>query len=246
MKMDNSDIIYGRNPVFETLNSGTTVVKVLLQNNIRGEMEVEFRKKCKDLEVPLSKVPPEKLRSIVGNANHQGVVAFISPVKFYALQDIISQIFETGENPFILVLDGVNDMRNIAAISRTALVFGVHTLVITAKNTGRINADVVKSSSGAILKIPVCREKSLHAIAEILTSNGIPMIAADLSGKEHLHDLELEGAKAVIMGSEHEGVQKEILQKCLHVVKIFQPNEFDSLNVSVATGIFLYELTKKK
>jgi 23S rRNA (guanosine2251-2'-O)-methyltransferase len=245
MKIDNSDIIYGRNPIFEALNSGMTVVKVFLQNNIRGEMEVEFRRKCKELEVPLSKVPPEKLRSLVGNVNHQGVVAFISPVKFYQLQDIISQSFETGENPFILVLDGVNDMRNIAAISRTALVFGVHAMVITAKNSGRINADVVKSSSGAILQIPVCREKSLHAISEILISNGIPMIAADLSGKEYLHSLQIDGAKAVIMGSEHEGVQKEILQKCEHIVKIIQANDFDSLNVSVATGIFLYQLTKK-
>ena len=240
------DIIIGRNPVVEAIKKGYEIEKIIIQDTIRGEFEKEIRGLCKELGIPLSKAPTEKLNFITGRKNHQGIVGFISPIKFQKLEDIIAMAFAEGKNPSVMVLEGVSDVRNLAAIARSALVFGFDALVITSKNRARINADAVKASAGAILKIPVCREKNMISIFEILSVNGIKSFATDLAADNFIGASDLTGPSAIVMGSEEKGLSLETKRMSSQLVKIPQASDFDSLNVSVAAGIIMYELNRQR
>lgn len=245
MKNTFSNIIFGRHPVLDAIAAGKTIDKVLLQTGTRGELEKEIRQLSKEHNFAVQFVPKERLSKFVGG-NHQGILAFISEVPFYKVEDVVPGIFEKGETPLILILEGVTDVRNFGAIARSAEVCGAHAIVIPTKGSAQINADAVKTSAGALLKIPVCKEPSLTRTIEYLQQCGLQVIASDLRASKKIFELDFTVPLAIIVGSEDEGVNRAILKMADHTFIIPQKGETDSFNVSVATGIMLYEATRQR
>jgi 23S rRNA (guanosine2251-2'-O)-methyltransferase len=245
MKQD-PNFIYGKNPVLEALKSNLTIEKVLIHNTLRGELEMEVRKLCKQKLVPLKKVPVDKLDYLTRKQNHQGVAAFLSPINFMSIEDVISLAYDEGRSPFLLILEGVTDVRNVGALARTAHVFGVDAIVYPMKHSARINEDTVKISAGALLKIPVCREPNMEIILKTCKIHGIPIIASDLEADQYIEDIAFEGPCALVMGSEDRGITLETKRMADQLVKIDQSNNFDSLNVSVAAGILCHQIYKNR
>ncbi len=245
MKKD-PNFIYGKNPVLEALNGGLTIEKVIIQNDLRGELEKEIRQLCKDHQVPLTKVPVDKLDYLTYKQNHQGVAAFLSPIKFMELEDVIAKVFDEGRNPVIFVLEGISDVRNVGAIARSAHVFGIDAIAFPMKHSGRINEDTVKVSAGALLKIPVCREKNMDLLIDKCLQLGLKIIATDLRAEKDLEQKELSEPCIIILGSEDRGITPETRKRADLLIKIPQYTGFDSLNVSVAAGIVAYEVAKQR
>ena len=240
--MSSSSTIYGRNPVVEALDNNLQIEKVFLQNNMHGEFEVMIRNKCRDRDIPLTKVPSRKLNDLSRSRNHQGVVAYISPVEYTKVDQLIPLLFDQGKVPLMLVLDGVTDVRNMGAIARCAKVFGAHGIVVPAKGTARISDEMVKSSSGAIVDVPICRENSLPVALETMQMLGLTVYATDINAKKTIAEQDLKSPIAIILGSEDLGVSRKSIQIADDTIKIPQADKFDSLNVSVASGIILYEV----
>jgi 23S rRNA (guanosine2251-2'-O)-methyltransferase len=237
-----SSTIYGRNPVVEALDNNMQIEKVFLQNNLHGEFEVLIRNKCNERDIPLTKVPSRKLNDLSKSNNHQGVLAYISPVAYTKVDVLIPKLLEEGKVPLIVVLDGVTDVRNMGAIARCAKVFGAHGIVVPAKGSARVSDEMVKSSSGAILDVPLCRENSLPIALETMQMLGLTVLATDVNAKTTIAEQDLKGPIAIILGSEDLGVSKKAIQIADASIKIPQVNSFDSLNVSVSSGIILYEI----
>lgn len=242
-----TDLIFGKNAVIEAFDANLDIEKVFVLNSIRGEFEVQIRNLCKDANIPLAKVPEIKLNELSKFKAHQGVVALISPIKYYDHKDIITSAFEKGETPLCIVLDGVTDVRNIGAIARSAYFFGAHAIIISGNFAGRINEDTVKTSAGAILKIPVSRVSSLLHLVSDLQSMGLKVVATSLSKEAILpKNSDLKEPTAILLGAEDKGLHYKVLEIVDEVVKIPAIGEFDSLNVSVAAGILLYESNRQR
>lgn len=245
MKKNEIPSIVGRHPVMEALQSGQSIDKVILQEGVRGELEKELRHLTKERQIPMQIVPKERLnRDFAGN--HQGVVAIISPIPFYKLEDVLPDIFEQGKLPLIVVADGVTDVRNIGAIARSAVCCGAQTLVIGVKKSATINAEAVKSSAGAITRLPVCRENSLVNAIELLQNSGIAVLASDLHAEKTLSQMQLNRPVAFVLGSEGEGINPAIRRQADEAFIIPQESDMDSFNVSVAAGIMLYEAMRQR
>ena len=242
---ERNDIIYGRHPVLEALNSGQPVDKVFLQQGTRGEFEKELRNLCKAHEVPFTIIPQAKLGRMT-RGNHQGVVAQMAAAAYQKVEDLIPHLYERGVTPLLLLLDGVTDVRNLGAIARSAEVCGAHGIIIPRKNSAGLTADAVKSSAGALLRLPVCREKSLVNVVETLRMNGIQVIASDLQAEPYLDELELTGPLCIVMGAEGEGISEGVGRAADVRFRIPQAGELNSFNVSVAAGILLYETMRKR
>jgi 23S rRNA (guanosine2251-2'-O)-methyltransferase len=242
---ESTDIIFGRNPVVEAIEAGKSVDKVLLLKTIRGPFEKEVRSLCREKEIPLQYVPGHKLDKIT-RKNHQGIIGFASLVSYQTIEDVVPMLFEQGKVPLIVILDGITDVRNFGAIARSAEVFGVHAIVIGEKKSARINDDAFKTSAGAILKLPICREKSLSKTVENLKQSGFQVFATDLNTDFYISDINFDQPCAVILGSEGDGVSQGLLQMCDQSFKIPQVGETDSLNVSVASGVIMYEILKQR
>ena len=232
--------IYGRNPVREVMLKNLDVAKVYMNRELTGEYEIEIRKWCKSHNVPLSKVPNAKLDQLSRRKNHQGIVIQLAAISIRLIDEVFQD--DINEKDTVIILDGVSDVRNVGAISRSALAFGCKAIILTTKGSAALNMDAVKSSSGALLKIPVCREKNVMIAIEKLQQLGYTVWATDLKSKNNLHQLEAEGPIALVMGSEDKGVSREALKVADDHFKFVQENTIDSLNVSVATGICLYDL----
>ncbi|MBC7884018.1 MAG: 23S rRNA (guanosine(2251)-2'-O)-methyltransferase RlmB [Saprospiraceae bacterium] len=241
-----TDLIYGRNAVIEAFDAGLDIEKVFVLNNIRGEYEIKIRNLCKVANVPLAKVPEIKLNELSKYKAHQGIIAMISPIKYYEFQDIISSAFDQGRIPLVVVLDGVTDVRNIGAIARSAYYFGADALIISGNFAGSINEDTVKTSAGAILKLSVCRTSSLLSLVSNLQSSGLKVVATSLKDSIEPEKSDMKEPLAIILGAEDKGLHYKVLELVDEVIKIPSFNDFDSLNVSVAAGILLYECKKQR
>ncbi len=245
MNSKNDLIIYGRHPVVDTIRSGKPVDKLLLQQGIRGEFEKEVRHLCREFDIPFKVVPKDRLNKF-SNGNHQGVVALLSPIQYFKIEDVLPMVYEQSKTPLFLLLDEVTDVRNFGSIARSAEVCGADAIIIPSKGAARINADALKTSAGALTKIPVCRSSSLMNAIEYLQLSGIQILASSLKGEKKLFDLDLTVPTAFIIGSEGEGVNAALLRKADEQFIIPQLGETDSLNVSVATGIMLYEVMRQR
>ena len=245
MNSKNDLIIYGRHPVVDTIRSGKPVDKLLLQQGIRGEFEKEVRHLCREFDIPFKVVPKDRLNKFL-NGNHQGVVALLSPIQYFKIEDVLPMVYEQSKTPLFLLLDEVTDVRNFGSIARSAEVCGADAIIIPSKGAARINADALKTSAGALTKIPVCRSSSLMNAIEYLQLSGIQILASSLKGEKKLFDLDLTVPTAFIIGSEGEGVNAALLRKADEQFIIPQLGETDSLNVSVATGIMLYEVMRQR
>lgn len=245
MFQSKKNIIVGRNPVAEVLKQGAGIDKILLFKNASGEVINEIKKLAKDQNVPVQYVPNEKLNSLT-NINHQGIIAFRSSVQYLDLQDVVDWINNKGEAALLLMLDGVTDVRNIGAIARSAVCCGAHALIIPEKGVGALNEDAVKSSAGALEKLNICRVNSLLKAVDDLHLNGIKIFTSEMNAKQRLHELNLSEPCCIIMGNEEKGVQSYLSKAADEHFSIPMKGEFDSLNVSVAAGIILYEAMKQR
>ena len=246
MKEDyKQEMVYGIRPVIEAIDSDKEVEKVFVQKGLQSATLRELMALLKEREVPFQFVPIEKLNRI-SRKNHQGIIAYVSPIHFYNIENIMPGIYEQGKEPFILVLDRITDVRNFGAMLRTAECAGIDAVVIPSKNSAQLNSGTVKSSAGAIFKVPVCRSDNLKITLDFLKNSGLKIVAATEKTESILYESELTGPLAVIMGSEGDGVSDEYLKRTDLKVKIPLLGEIDSLNVSVATGVILYEVVRQR
>jgi 23S rRNA (guanosine2251-2'-O)-methyltransferase len=245
MAKQDTNIIYGRHPVMEAVKAGKSIDKVMLQQGIRGEYEKELRFICKQNDVQLQVVPKERLNRFI-NGNHQGVIGFISLIEYQSIENVLPLVYEQSETPLFLILDGVTDVRNFGAIARSAEIAGVHAIIIPQKGAALINADAIKTSAGALTKIPVCRENSLVNTIEFLQSSGVQVFASSLEAEGLIQNLDFKIPVALIIGSEDLGVQQSVMRKADKTFIIPQVGTSDSFNVSVATGIMLYEVMRQR
>jgi 23S rRNA (guanosine2251-2'-O)-methyltransferase len=240
-----SQLIYGIRPVMEAILAGKEVDRIFIVRNSEGSLMKELKTLLTEREITWQEVPIEKIHRITRN-NHQDVVCYISPVSYASLSNIIPSIFERGETPFILLLDRITDVRNFGAIARTAECAGVHAIVIPLRGAAQVTADAIKTSAGALNNIPVCRESNIRSTLDFLRQSGLRIIAATEKGKQDYFKSDLTGPIAIVMGSEEDGVSDDILRTADELVKIPLLGSISSLNVSVATGILLYETIRQR
>jgi 23S rRNA (guanosine2251-2'-O)-methyltransferase len=243
--MSKENIIFGIRPVIEAIKSGKEIDRVLIQNGLKSESSWELRKLTGELQIPMQYVPLEKLNKITMK-NHQGVICFISEISYQPLENVLPMIFEKGKNPLLLILDRITDVRNFGAITRTAECAQVDAIVLPSKGSARINADAVKTSAGAIYKIPICREENLKKAIDYIKASGIEVIACTEKSDKAYYSEDYSGPCAIILGSEEDGISPEYLKKADRTVSIPLSGEIESLNVSVAAGIILFEAVKQR
>ncbi len=239
------EMVYGIRPVIEALRSGKEVEKAFVQRGVHGEAFRELISLFKEHEIPYQVVPVEKLNKLT-RKNHQGVVAYISPVTFCNVENVILDLFEQGKEPFFLILDRITDVRNFGALLRTAVSAGVDAVIIPSKGSAQLNAGTVKSSAGAIYQINICRAHNLKNVIEYLKASGVRVAAATEKTSTLYFEQDLTGPLAIIMGSEGEGVSKEYLKRSDLKLKIPMMGEIESLNVSVAGGVLMYEVLRQR
>lgn len=232
--------------ILEALDGGTELNKIIMHKGLAKSDESErILKLAKTHEVPVQFVPKENSLFPYGK-NHQGVIAFMSPVSYYKLENILPQLFEEGKVPFILLLDRITDVRNFGAIARSAYCGGVHAIVVPEANAAQVTEDAIKTSAGALLKIPVCREKNMKTTMELLNQSGITTIACTEKANKDLPFVDLTGPIAIILGSEEDGISPDIIRRASHMTKIPMEMGVGSLNVSVAAGIAIYETVRQR
>jgi 23S rRNA (guanosine2251-2'-O)-methyltransferase len=243
--MKENEIIFGIRAVIEAVQAGKTVDKILLKKDLQGEVVKELFAVLKEHQIPLQRVPVERLNRIT-RKNHQGVIAFVSAVAYHRLEDVIPFIFEQGVDPFIVLLDGITDVRNFGAIARTCECAGVHAIVIPSKESVSVNADAIKTSAGALHILPVCKEKSINQSIRFLKDCGVTVIAASEKGAKNYTEVSYTGPVAIVMGAEDTGVSAENLRISDEIVKIPLFGTIGSLNVSVAASILIYEGVRQR
>ena len=244
-KKSKPKIIFGRHPILEAVQNGTSISKLMLQTGTKGEFEKELRHALKGKNIPIQYVPKEKLNRVTGK-NHQGVIGFIALVDFYKLEDVLPQAFEQPTTPLFLLLDSITDVRNVGAIARSAEIAGVTAMIIPQKGFAEINADAIKASAGALTSLTLCRETSIAASIDLLQLSGVKVIASDLKAEKLIDQVDMKDPLAIVIGSEGEGVSYPILRKADDHFIIPQKGTIDSFNVSVATGIMLYEVMRQR
>jgi 23S rRNA (guanosine2251-2'-O)-methyltransferase len=240
-----SSLIIGRNKVIDAIKQGKQLERIYLSNTLHGEVIDEIKSLAAAAEIPINKVPVEKINGF-NVSNHEGCVAVISKIQYQNLQEVISFIVEKGDTPLLLILDGITDIRNIGALARTAYCCGVHAIIIPEKGVGALNEDAIATSAGALEKIAVCRVNSLMKAVDELHLNGIKVFASEMTAEKSLFDVELKEPCAIVMGSEDKGIYAALMKICDEQFKIPMKGDFESLNVSVAAGMILYEAMKQR
>ena len=235
------DLTFGIRSVIEAIKQGKTINKILLQKGLTGELIKELLVLVYKENIIVQKVPVQKLNHMV-KKNHQGVIAMISPVAYHEIDWMVQQVYEKGEDPFILILDRVKDVRNFGAIARTAECFGVHAIVIPSKDSALITNDALKTSAGALFKIPVCKVSSLNAAVDFLKGCGLKIFSCTEKSDILINKVKTTGPKALIMGSEEDGVDSQLIKASDVNFKIPMTGSIASLNVSVACGIAIHKL----
>lgn len=244
-RKDSEDFIFGMRAIIEAIRFGKDVDKVMIKRGLKGDLFKELQLVIKETNIPFQYVPEEKLNRIT-RKNHQGAIALMSPVTFYNLEDMVAQIFENGETPFILALDGVSDVRNFGAIVRTAECAGVHAIVIPEKGSARIGSDAVKTSAGALHKLPVCRVPNFKNAMEYLQQSGLALYGASEKAKNNYYQSNFNVPLCIIMGSEDTGISDDVLRFCENLVKIPILGDIQSLNVSVAASVLIYDVVRQR
>ncbi|MFM2360867.1 MAG: rRNA ((2251)-2-O)-methyltransferase RlmB [Bacteroidota bacterium] len=238
-------LIVGRNAVIQAFEQGKQLDKIYLQATVHGDVINQIRQLAAERGVPVNKVPVEKLNSF-NVFNHEGCVAVISKLHYQSLQDVISFVVEKGEAPLLVILDGITDIRNIGAIARSAYCMGAHALVIPEKGVGSLNEDAILTSAGALEKIAVCRVNSLMKAVDEMHLNGIKVYASEMTAKTKVSELPLTEPCAIVLGGEEHGVYPALMKICDDQFQIPMSGDFESLNVSVANGIILYEVLRQR
>ncbi|MDR0367513.1 MAG: 23S rRNA (guanosine(2251)-2'-O)-methyltransferase RlmB, partial [Bacteroidales bacterium] len=237
----NNPIIYGIRPVIEAIDSQKDIDKIMLQKGMHGDNFKELFQIIRQHNIPFQYVPAERLNRYT-RGNHQGVVCFMSSVTYQSIYDILPTLYEEGKMPFLLLLDKITDVRNVGAIARSAECAGVDAIIVPAKNSSQLNEDAVKTSAGALHKIPVCRHEKLHEVLVYLKESGIELVACTEKANHLFYNQSYPNPVCVLMGNEYDGISEQYLALCDREVKIPMVGSIESLNVSVATGIILFEI----
>jgi len=250
--VNEENLIFGTRAVIEALEAGKEIEKILLQKGLSNELYHQLRNALKGQNIPLQFVPPEKLKRLTdlpdGKAgkNHQGVIAYLTQITYYNAEDLLSSVFEKGKIPLLLLLDRITDVRNFGAIARTAECAGVDFIIIPTRGAAQINGDAIKTSAGALHRIPVCREENLKQTLEFLKESGLQIISCHEKTDKLIYDADFSQPTVIIMGNEENGISGEYIKRSDMQVKIPMPGKTASLNVSVATGIVLFEAVKQR
>jgi 23S rRNA (guanosine2251-2'-O)-methyltransferase len=239
-KKEIPDLIFGVRSVIEAVYAEKEINKIMIQRGMDKALFKELKEALANKKYTLQFVPAEKLNRLT-NKNHQGVVAFISPVEYYDIENIVSSIFENGDEPNILVLDRITDVRNFGAIARSAECAGVHAIVVPDRESALITSDSIKTSAGALNKIPVCKTRNIIETVEFLKKSGLRIVACTEKTDQLIFDVTLSGSTAIIMGSEEDGISNELLRLAHQKAKIPILGTLGSYNVGVSSGIILYE-----
>ncbi|RPH30442.1 MAG: 23S rRNA (guanosine(2251)-2'-O)-methyltransferase RlmB [Bacteroidales bacterium] len=245
MSKEIDESIYGIRPVIEAINSGKQVDKILLKQGLVGDLASELLSLIKEQGIPFQLVPYERFAKY-GNRNHQGVVAFVTPVELVELESLVPTLFESGKEPFLLILDRITDVRNFGAIVRTAECAGVDAIIVPAKGAAQIGSDSVKTSAGALHHIPICKVGSLKVTLNFLKNSGFRTIITADKGSEIIYDVDFKGPIAVVMGAEDTGVSVDLYKLADSLVRIPIHGKIGSLNVSVAAGVIIYEVVRQR
>ena len=243
--MKESDCIYGLRPVIEAVRAGKQIDRLLIKQGLQGALYHELMIEVRKHNIAYQIVPLERIE-LVTRKNHQGVLAWLSLLEFQSITNLLPMIFEKGEDPLIIALDGVSDVRNFGAIVRSAECLGAHAVIIPEKGSARITADAIKTSAGALHSFPVCREKSIVRSVEYLKESGLKVITAGEKSGSPISEPDLKGPAVLIMGSEDKGISRELISLSDIQVMIPMKGEIGSLNVSVAAGILLYEISRQR
>lgn len=238
-------MIFGIRAVAEAISAGKEIDKILIRKDLSGELAVELFEMLRGSNIVVQRVPQEKLNSIT-RKNHQGVIAFISPINYQPIEEIVASLYEQGKIPFILVLDHLTDVRNFGAIARTAECAGVDAIIIPSKGSVSVTADAVKTSAGALMNIPVCRVQSLYNCVKYLKDCGLQVMGASEKSTTNYTDADMTTPLALVMGAEDKGISTEILSLTDTTVSLPQYGKIASLNVSVAAGVMIYEVLRQR
>ena len=243
--MEKSDYIFGIRPVLEAMEASKSIDKILVKRELNGELVKEVFQMAKELDIPVQKVPNEKLNRITMK-NHQGLIAIMCPVRYYNLDNLIASLYEEGKTPLAIILDGVTDARNFGAIARSAECAGADFIVIPEKGSASVTSDSVRSSAGALFHIPVCREKDLTRALIRLQENGYKIVGASEKSKLNYTDVDYSVPVAIVMGAEDTGLSNDVLRRCDDLAAIPILGKVGSLNVSVACSVILYEAVRQR
>jgi 23S rRNA (guanosine2251-2'-O)-methyltransferase len=242
---EEKNYIFGIRAIIEAVNAGKTIDKLFIQKGLHNDLFAELWKLVRLKRINYKHVPLEKINRLT-RKNHQGVFAFISPIDFHNIEDVVPSLYEQGKNPLILVLDRITDVRNFGAIARTAECAGVDAIIIPEQNAAAINADAIKTSAGALHKITVCRTWNLKLAIQFMKESGIQLVGCTEKTQDMMYKPDYTPPTAIIMGSEEDGVSPEFLKMCDARAKIPMAGKIASLNVSVATGVILYEAIRQR
>lgn len=243
--MEKSDYIFGIRPVLEAIEAAKSIDKIMIKRDLSGELVKEVVEKAREYDIPVQKVPGEKLNRITMK-NHQGVIAVVCPVRYYRLDNLLPQLYEEGKTPFGIMLDGVTDARNFGAIARSAECAGASFIIIPERNSASVTSDSVRSSAGALFHIPVCRERDLSGAISLLHDNGYKVVGASEKSRTDYTAIDYKSPVVIVMGAEDTGLSPEVLKRCDDLAAIPILGKVGSLNVSVACGVMLYEVVRQR
>ena len=243
--MKENEMIFGTRSVIEAIQAGKEVDKILMRKDLQNDLARELFNIIKGTTIPLQRVPQEKLDRLT-RKNHQGVIAFISAVTYQRIEDVIPLLYEEGKTPFIVLLDGVTDVRNFGAIARSCECAGVDAIVIPSRNSVSVNADAVKTSAGALMTIPVCKEPNINEVIRFLKNSGVKVVAATEKAGNDYTKVDYTVPVAIVMGGEDMGVSADNLRICDEMVRIPVLGNIASLNVSAAATVMMYEVVRQR
>jgi 23S rRNA (guanosine2251-2'-O)-methyltransferase len=239
------NFIYGIRTVIEAINSGQNIEKILFRTELKGDLSNELFNLAKEYHIPFQFVPVERINRFTSK-NHQGVIAFVSLIEYTDIEQLTPMIFEEGKTPLYLILDGITDVRNFGSIARSAECAGVNAIIIPEKGSAQINDDAIKTSAGALFKIPVAKVSSLQKATKYLKNSGFQIFAATEKGSIFYYEADFSSPSAIIIGAEDIGVSTEMLKTADFTIKIPILGQIDSLNVSNATSIIIYEVVRQR
>ncbi len=239
------EFVFGLRPVIEAIEAGKTIDKVFIQNGLQGSIYADLKVLLAKNKLRPNYVPIEKLNRFT-RKNHQGIVAFISDIPFYKIEDLLPQLFEEGKTPFLLMLDRLTDVRNFGAICRTAECVGIDAVIIPEKGAAPINSDAIKTSAGALYNIKICKEKNLAHTVDFLQQSGVQVFASTEKADKLIYDVDFTEPCAIVMGNEETGISKEVMHHSDEKMKLPIEGKTQSLNVSVACGAIMYEAMRQK
>lgn len=239
------EMVFGLRAVIEAIDAGKTLDKVLLRRDMSSAIGKELLAKLEGLTTPVQRVPIEKLNKYT-DKNHQGVIAFLSPIEFQPLEEVVQGLFEAGKTPLLMVLDGITDVRNFGAIARTCVCAGADALVIASRSGVAINGDAIKASAGALHHLPVCKVENMQNALQYLRDSGLKIVAATEHAEQSYTQIEFLSPVAILMGNEERGIYEPNLQIATDKVCIPMTSTIESLNVSVAAGVMLYEVVRQR